>query len=633
MASSFQSDINLSRKGLDHLRALVATCFHLRRSTRVKHYLFLQLENLPCLETADKRWLLRRRWRTQIVLQMMVLLACLRCICGYAQLAEVDETSASFALIPELIRVGDDGKYPETHVVLFHIGCQQGTDGSWSKDLPDGDLTLRLSGNISNPNGVNHDKCTVWFDLKTASASHGTVAVQVLNGSKSLGYGFLHLADPAAKPVPTVPQVDVLWAPIGHRTCTKAFGRSVANNFWCIAVRIGNNSGYQLQIAGVGFKGKEGTRNTNTKTPNSSYALTRAVAQEGASNSGRAFLINSVSATGLLMAGFSPYFHNERSAAKYNAGTSIVSGPLSAALGLIWPDAALRTSNNLDDQSLRDGRLIPNNTQITTVVFLDKGSIIPDYISACKSVFRQYAENPAQGFDSRQGIDAVQKAINDKDSAAAYDFKKCVQGRTSPGLKEALGDLVLVGDQVAYLQRIVVDQSVQSQELLVGAQPTGSSVSYTTVTISAVAPERLPLSVTVRGPDGKAEVGTDGKIVGSTATYTLAKPLQNGSYVITDMGGNIRIPLSGIVKNPDIRVDKVEVKGSQLFVTGDNLKLLPEKLVIKIDNKTFDAESAERKDMSATFSLKSALDPGKKFTIVSDDGFPLKEVGGTVSNP
>lgn len=298
-----------------------------------------------------------------------------------AQRQQPDETKAEFVVLPESFRQVT-GKYPDSHVVLFRVGCGQDAHNVWTNQLPPASdiFTLDISGAGYMPSNVRRDDdCAVSFDLKTSSIEHGSVVVTVRTSKTQVGRAFLHFADPLAGPIPTAaPQVDVLWAPISYKVCDEAFGRAVAKKFFCLALKIGNNSGYQLQIAGVGFNTPFGSSAENpyfVKTPNSSYALTRAVAQEGSVDSPRSYVLHGIEASGLLMASATPYFHNVRSTAKFATATSIVSGPLEAAFNLLVPDHSLRQANNLDDQSLRDGRLIPNNSQITTVVFLDKGSV------------------------------------------------------------------------------------------------------------------------------------------------------------------------------------------------------------------------------------------------------------------
>jgi len=54
---------------------------------------------------------------------------------------------------------------------------------------------------------------------------------------------------------------------------------------------------------------------------------------------------------------------------------SIVAGPALSAFNLIAPNPVITQLNNLDDQSFRDTKIIQNNAQTQTVVFLEKRAL------------------------------------------------------------------------------------------------------------------------------------------------------------------------------------------------------------------------------------------------------------------
>jgi hypothetical protein len=56
-------------------------------------------------------------------------------------------------------------------------------------------------------------------------------------------------------PFPTAtPEVDVMWGVMAKNVAHDNFGRYIANNYYGIQIVIGNNSGFDLQIAGIGFQ-------------------------------------------------------------------------------------------------------------------------------------------------------------------------------------------------------------------------------------------------------------------------------------------------------------------------------------------------------------------------------------------
>ena len=562
-----------------------------------------------------------------------------------------DEKTAEFVVLPEIVHQ-ISGKYPDVHVVLFRVGCGQDDKKQWHNQLPPETETysLDISGaGYAATNPQRDDDCTVSFDLKTSSTEHGSVVVNVRTSKEHVGKAFLHFADPLTGPIPTKsPEVDVLWAPISYDVCNQAFGRAVAKKFFCIAVKIGNNSGYQLQIAGVGFNTPFGSATDQhlVKTPNSSYALTRSVAQEGSYDSPRSYVLHGIEATGLLMASATPYFHNVRSTAKFATATSIVAGPLEAAFNLMVPDHSLRQANNLDDQSLRDGKLIPNNTQITTVVFLDKGSVTLDYKRACDRLYGSYdgslattkqAKNGSQGLVnlaeasifSKVDRSVVSAKIRAQDQLTAKRYDACTSGDSS-ALKEALGALVVVGDEIQYLQRVVVDQTVHSQETPVGAQPASSAISYQTLSITGRNLDKLPATLNITSGVDQRVATRDSSSTAEAATYSFKGALKsNAAYTVQSSGTALPLDLHGNVQNPNASVDGAKVVGDTLMLTGEALDLLPPSLEIYLGEAKQTLTRSSVTGTTATFPLDASRDKAKVITIKNQEH--LKVTGSSVT--
>lgn len=563
------------------------------------------------------------------------------CLCLFTLLASCASThaqverTANFTTLPEIVRPDASGKYPTTHFVLIKNDCGEGP-----KQLTEAaSYVVELAGdtNQPKPESYGHDACSIWFNLVPPDVLPGTIVAKIQEASDdskktSIGTAFLSFGAAIQKPqpIPTTPKVDVMWAPIGHPVCRSVFGRAVANNFWCIGLTIGNNSGYQLQVAGVGFKARDTISNGYIITPNSSYAVTRAVAQGPDSLRFRGYVVNGVAATGLLMAGFSPYFTNEGSAKRFNTGTSIVSGPLQAALNLIWPDYAQKQMNSLDDQSLRDGKLIPNNTQVRTVVFLDKGSHQLDYASTCKGIYgasfansiyrKDHNNNDASSDDALKyynGLLAqeIETKIRAIDPNEASSFDSCLRGRTSLGLKEALGDLVLIGDTIEFKERIVVDPTVQSQEAAIGSLPTDAKLDYSTLTITAKYPEKLPDSVIVKPhAESRTLTATKTGTLATGATYKLQDSegndvaLPNGTdFDVSDSSGGLNIArLPGNTTSPALAELTARINSSGLLtLTGKYLLQLPDTITGKVNGQVATFAIKSRSDETAEYQLQS----------------------------
>ena len=325
-----------------------------------------------------------------------------------------------------------------------------------------------------------------------------------------------------AGPIPSgvTPQVDVLWEVLAQKVCNDVFGKRVAEYFYCIELKIGNNSGHPLQLAGVGFAPhieRLGIDNPGILLANTSYASTRAVLLRETVLSPRNIFYHSVQATGLVMAGFIPFFHVANAAAHYATGTSIVSGPLLQAINIAGPDRVVNQLNNLDDESFRDNQIVPNNTQVRTMVFVEKRAVtdlldganvlgldnttgessersadVPSDSSARKK------QKTASNVQLRSSQGEAQKELantrlnsKQKDKSKLAFFKT---GDFSPLLvKLALGKPVVVGELIEYLERVQIQGasagvasalSLNPTRVDFGNQAVGSPSGTQTVTVT-----------------------------------------------------------------------------------------------------------------------------------------------------
>jgi hypothetical protein len=295
----------------------------------------------------------------------------------------------------------------------------------------------------------------------------------------------------------------------------------------------------------------------------------------------------------------------------------------------------------LDDQSLRDGRLIPNNSQITTVVFLDKGSVTLDFKSACDRLYNGYDVASVSAVkvhheDQRQDelqeqqqsstfatleSKSVAAKIGSQNKQAAKRYESCAAGDSS-ALKEALGALILVGDEIQFLERVVVDQSVRSQETPVGAQPDSSTISYQKLSITGRNLDKLPGSLNIISGTTSRTATRDTTSTAEAATYSFKSPLpSNAAYTVNAAGSGLPIALHGNVTNPDAQITGASITNDIMTVTGSELDLLSGALTVSIGDKPVNLQmSAPPSATTATYTLDPARDTKAKFAIESKPG-------------
>jgi hypothetical protein len=229
---------------------------------------------------------------------------------------------------------------------------------------------------------------------------------------------------PGPVPPGLKPQVDVMWDVLPRDVVLANFGRKVRGDYYGIQIVIGNNSGYDLQIASAGFRLKNQTPSPSGATyplPTASYQLARGSIAREQEIGAHARLVNSLDAFGPLLTGFVPFFHVLPHRANFAQGVNVFSNPFAAGTKLLFPDTVVGQLGRLEQQTFRNDQttrtIIPNNTQVSIVTFFPKMTL------------REYMR-------TRLG------------------YQKKADFENPTNVMEALGDLVLIGQQVAYLNRV-----------------------------------------------------------------------------------------------------------------------------------------------------------------------------------
>jgi len=403
--------------------------------------------------------------------EVFAIVFCLSCALSMTQPSRAQATTPldiQISASPAVVQAAN-GKLPSS--ILLAVTAKSCLDVDLSGD------TLQIAGPGLSLVQPSAGKCTITatlnIDPNTPAGDHNIILLD--KTGKPIGSADFAVLEATAGAIPAgiAPQVDVIWEVLTQSVCNDVFGKRVARNFYCIEVKIGNNTGHPLQLAGVGFLQHldKLPGNPDIILANTSYASTRAVLLRESVLSPRNEFYHSVQATGLIMAGFIPFFHATNPAAHYATAVSIVSGPLLQAMSLVWPDRVVNQLNNLDDESFRDNQIIPNNTQVRTIVFVEKSAltellngistnvsseIVKELQAEATSGGQQGHVNAEMQNKIRDRVKGTRDNSEQKDGMSVLKFKFHT-GDFSPLLvKLALGNLVVVGDEIEYLQRVQV---------------------------------------------------------------------------------------------------------------------------------------------------------------------------------
>ena len=529
---------------------------------------------------------------------------------------------------PQLIQPLN-GKLPASMTVAI---VAQHCDDTTGIDLSQG-YSLTITGNgLSLPSQLNATKCrmtpTITID---PAASPGIYSVLLLNkDSKSVGSVDLTVMDSTAGPIPPglSPQVDVMWEVMSESNCGDIFGKRISQREYCIQLKVGNNSGHPLQIAGVGFKRKIDILPDEplVTIANASYASSRAVLIRENVTDGRNIAYNALQAAGVLMAGFTPFFRVPLHQSHYATAVSIVSGPLLAAFNIVAPNPVIGQLSNLDDESMRDNLVIPNNAQIQTTVFVEKQALTIQLAD----LEREFDKKNISDGAAKQLVDRRFKDTIKNSRVPAHLFPSRDSQAQSPLLvKLALGSLVIVGQQIDYLQRVQIQSNAVSSGTTVA--PTIANVSPATAAPGA--------PVTISGTNFGATQGASTVKFGGTSATATAWSATSITATVPNMAAapaNIVVSVGGTDSNPwafavncpasgpciNSASPSTGIPGTPIVITGANFGATQGTSTVR-----FGGTSATPTAWSAT-SITVAVP-----NMAAAPAIIVVSVGGTDSNP
>lgn len=368
---------------------------------------------------------------------------------------------------------------------------------------------------LSGPSGASSTARTVPV-IVTANTGAADNLVSVLN--VQIG---TTLPQPGAIPTAS-PEVDVMWAVLPKKIVRDNFGSRVADEYFGIGIVIGNNSGYALQIASVGFTVPNLRRpggTTNYTIPAAGYLATRGTITRQQQAGVRTELMNGINGTSGVLTGLVPFFHVLNHKSNYTQFVNVFSSPLTALFNLVVPDLTTGDLNRLDQQALRNDNqnvrtIIENNTQYATITFFPKKFLDNDLKRVC-------AGRGSSGLKPTNGSENYTPPCS-----KWQDLREDPQA-----VMQSLGDIVLIGQQVQFVNRIRlnglgVSTSGTGQFAISGrvTDTCGQGVAGVTVKLSGGANLSQNATTDVNG------------------NYVFSG-VPSGNYVVTPQtGGNVTFP-------------------------------------------------------------------------------------------
>jgi hypothetical protein len=390
-------------------------------------------------------------------------------------------------------------------------------------------------------------------------------------------------------------EVDAMWNVLPYKVVKANFGRRAADSFYAIEVYLGNNSGFDIQIVGVGFDSTLGVRTADKdgkplafltddngklvldeygnkfieavnangerilqdgkptyrvlkkyQVPTSDHRLVRGTIEMDQLYGSRALTLNLVGGFGTFVSGFIPFFHRSNPKANFSTFSSIFNGQLKEGFGIAAPDLTVSQLNRLENLVLHDGLTVLNNSQAKTIVFF------PRHVVA---------------------LDKQEREIIDK-------------GVSMWPLLEKLGELIIVGKPIiTYKNREIVATKPQASP---PPSPTELKVGAPTITDFALTAGPPPVG---NAPDKGVTISgtnfvnvTDVKIGGVSAPFTVNTATQltatvpqnavTGPITVTTASGTTPPSQKTFIAQPKITgiAPKSGAPNTPVAITGLNLE-------------------------------------------------------------
>lgn len=190
------------------------------------------------------------------------------------------------------------------------------------------------------------------------------LVISTKNKSKMLTVPLVYLRESAS----------INWTILPPNIVGDNYGRTIRDDYYCIEVTIQNNSGSDLALAGLHFVSDDGSK---ADRPDTSYTTVHGSLARRKLTHPRTMVLSIIDATGSLMTGFNPFFHNLNHAKNFSQGIDIISNPLAKGLEKAWKDPYPDELARFEQDVLHDDKIIPNNGILKSKIFVPKRDVFP----------------------------------------------------------------------------------------------------------------------------------------------------------------------------------------------------------------------------------------------------------------
>jgi hypothetical protein len=164
------------------------------------------------------------------------------------------------------------------------------------------------------------------------------------------------------------------WDVLPPNICGDNFGRTIKSDFYCIEVAVRNDTGGDVSLAGMGFN----LGDAGTVRPSTSYSTVHGSLARRKLTHPRTLTLAAADVLGTVMTGFNPFFHNLNHAKNFSQWIDIVSNPIAKGIDKVWKDSYVDEVARLENDVLRDGKIILKGDAFKTKIFFPKKALFPN---------------------------------------------------------------------------------------------------------------------------------------------------------------------------------------------------------------------------------------------------------------
>jgi hypothetical protein len=284
-------------------------------------------------------------------------------IVDYKSLPEVKQQAAKITFQPEKVELGPDAEVTIRATVRDKDDNPiKGVKVTWTLANPEQNALVNLGAQI-NSEAAN----SVALIGRRPKDAAPQIVTLVATSDKAIGFYNIKYSG-------TSGEIDAVWGVVPPKIVGDNFGKTIMNDYYCIAVAITNHSNSDIVLGGLSFQPIEGAQ-----IPSSPYPIVQGSLARRKLTHERFIVTTALDSLGALMTGTLPFFHNLNHSNNFSNLTALVSNPLSKGVAAVWKDPYPDEMARFEANVFKDDKIIAKDSKtFKTILFVEKRNLFPN---------------------------------------------------------------------------------------------------------------------------------------------------------------------------------------------------------------------------------------------------------------